>query len=254
MGKKKKVKDYKNNLPYSGIKIAVAILSGDTIMSDTSTSFTEMFGYSMMQGLNMRWINPRVSRIETGRNMAASSVFEDLHVKTKIVNTDPIDDYLLFVDSDMVIPRDVVPRLLSRDVDIVGINCPKRGIPLMPVYTHDINGEWMDYKSGKLYEMDYIGMACTLIKTSVLKEMERPWFYAEFSEENMMTPIGEDICFSRAAREAGFKVYCDMDVSMNIGHITTLPLYLPKDYTEEMHNNAKNEEKMLRERLGVVQA
>lgn len=217
-------------------RVAVAILSGDDICADTSMSITEMFGYSMMQNISMRWINPRVSRIETGRNMAVSQLYDPVPPLNKVkLEEKPMDDYILFVDSDMVIPRDAIVRLMARNVDIVGVNCPKRNIPFTPVYTRDINGEWLDFQSGKLYEMDYIGMACTLIKTSVFSKMERPYFYAQFSDENMITPIGEDICFSRSAREAGFKVYCDMDVSMSIGHIITHPLYLPKDYTEEMH-------------------
>ena len=228
---KKKIKS--NN---SALRVAVAILSGDSICADTTTSITEMFMYSMMQGLSMRWINPRVSRIETGRNMAIDQLYDPSPpIDDPYYTVDPLDDYVLFIDSDMVIPRDVIPRLMERNVEIVGVNCPKRGIPFTAVYTHDIDGKWMSFQDGGIHEMDYIGMACTLIKTSILKKFRRPIFYAQFSEQNMITPIGEDICFSRAAREAGIKVYCDMDVSMNIGHIITHPLYLPKDYTEDMH-------------------
>lgn len=206
-----------------GIKVAVAVLTDDKICTDTSFSILDMFTHTMLQGVAMTWINPKVSRIETGRNMAVKDAKEGKA------------DYILFVDSDMTCQRDSLIKLLQRNVDIVGCNCPKRAVPFLPVYTKDIDGNFMNFQTGLMYEMDYVGMAFTLIKMSVFEKLEEPYYYAAFSEENKKVPLGEDICFSRAARDKGFKVYCDMDVSMGIGHIITHALYLPKDFTEEMY-------------------
>jgi len=219
MGKGKRRKE-KANESRSRLKVAVAMLTDDRVFADTSFSVLEMFSFSMMQGIEMTWVNPKVSRIETGRNMSVS--------QTKEMNA----DYVLFVDSDMICDREALVKLLNRNVDIVGCNAAKRTVPFLPVYTEDINGEFLNFQEGKIYEMDYVGMAFTLIKMSVFEKLEEPYYFAEFDESKMM-PLGEDICFCRAARKKGFKIWCDMDVSMSIGHIHTQALYLPKDFTKE---------------------
>jgi hypothetical protein len=59
----------------------------------------------------------------------------------------------------------------------------------------------------------------TLVKTSILAKIPRPWFNVMWSDHGAI--IGEDIHFCIKAQDAGFEVYVDHDLSKAIGHIGT---------------------------------
>lgn len=119
--------------------------------------------------------------------------------------------HILFIDSDMRFPNDTVERLLKHNKDIVGANCRQR-----------TQNEWTARKDDKfissdnktgLEEVDTLGFGVTLIKLDVFGE--QPWFAMPFHEEKF---IGEDVFFSHYAKEKGFKIWIDHDLSQEIKH------------------------------------
>lgn len=130
--------------------------------------------------------------------------------------------HILFIDSDMTPPPNTVTSMIKHDKDIISAKIFKRKYPFQPCfYTKSridknmktiLEGplepeKWP--KSGAV-EMEGVGMACTLIKTEILKKMQKPWFFP-------LPGVGEDLAFCFKARKQGFKIYTDFGI--DCGHI-----------------------------------
>jgi cellulose synthase/poly-beta-1,6-N-acetylglucosamine synthase-like glycosyltransferase len=124
-------------------------------------------------------------------------------------------DALLFIDSDMVVPVDLITRLVEADKDIVSGLAFRRVPPYEPCIFKKcdrISSEfWFDYPKG-MTEIEGVGMACTLIKRKVFETLEKPYFFP-------MPKLGEDLAFCIRAKEQGFKIHCDTELIC--GHCNT---------------------------------
>ncbi len=130
--------------------------------------------------------------------------------------------HLLFVDSDMIIPKNALMKLLSNGKDVVtGLYFQKKE-PFFPVIGKRLGDrlEWLvDYQQNSLIEVEYCGMGCLLIKREVLETMLPkievidgiPQFF-RYSKN-----FTEDIYFCDKVRENGFTIFCDTTVKC--GHI-----------------------------------
>jgi len=134
-------------------------------------------------------------------------------------------DALLFLDSDMVFPRDTLHRLLAWDRDIVGATYPKRVPP------HEILGANLPdgrvESDGALMEMRHLPTGCLLIRMTVFDALEQPSFRFRLDPDSGQI-VGEDYDFCDRARNAGFGVWCDTKLSFEIGHIGQSVFRLPK--------------------------
>lgn len=127
-------------------------------------------------------------------------------------------DYLFFVDSDVILPKDALKRLISHDKDIVTgvyriktLGSKETTILMRNAETDKYRKCGIDEIRGKgLIETDACGFGCVLIKTSVFKDIPEPWFV-------YLLHYGEDVFFCRKAINAGYKVYADTNVLC--GHI-----------------------------------
>ena len=113
--------------------------------------------------------------------------------------------HLIFLDCDMVYPRDTITRLLSHDKEIVGALTFKRCPDFNPLC---YSGEpykmiQIDPIPEELFEVTATGTGCLMIKTHVFENLEYPWFEFVNRDGNL---VGEDINFCYNAREKGFKV------------------------------------------------
>ena len=131
--------------------------------------------------------------------------------------------HILFIDSDMTFPQDMIQRLLKHDLDIVATNCARRRMPTGPTaQIYKDNGErelvYTMPESTGLQEVGSVGMGVMLIKANVFAKLAEPWFETPWRHDKRGY-IGEDVFFCKKAREAGFKIWIDHDVSKEIGHI-----------------------------------
>lgn len=131
-------------------------------------------------------------------------------------------DWILFLDDDHMFEDNALLRLLDREVDIVtGLYC-RRYPPFAPVVYHAADPvkkrfelytwEGLSEERG-LLEIAGCGAGFLLVRRHVLEAMESPHFRVGGSSWATDT-IGEDMNFCIAAREKGFKVYVDLDVSI----------------------------------------
>lgn len=125
----------------------------------------------------------------------------------------PEVSHILFIDSDMRFPEDTLARLMKHQLDIVGANCMQRGFNKT---TAQIKGKFVLSKNKTgLEEVDKLGFGVTLISRKVFETMPKPWFATPFDGQQF---VGEDIFFCHKAKESGYNIYVDHDLSKEIGH------------------------------------
>lgn len=148
--------------------------------------------------------------------------------------------HLLWLDADHVFPADTIPRLLARNLDVVGANYPRRSSPTAPtaarVVTDDTDEDVKNLvyttqekaHDGVVEEVDHIGFGVCLMNMGVIDLLQ---VEADKTDGNFMplfkfeeTPgkvgmIGEDVYFFRKIRAAGARVYVDHALSWEVGHI-----------------------------------
>ena len=129
--------------------------------------------------------------------------------------------WLMFIDSDVFLPRDAVNRLMSHDVDIVsGVYWMKTDPPQPVIYETIGNGPIWEIKPQEtLKEIGGAGLGCCLINMKVfekfkeanIKLMDQDWEHV-VNGKRVQVSVGEDHYFFEKARELGFKVWCDTKV------------------------------------------
>jgi hypothetical protein len=159
--------------------------------------------------------------------------------------------HVLFIDSDMRFPPDIISIMLSREVPIVGVNAVTRRKPTLSTalnleLTKDDEGKITAHKWLKIdsRNKDYVeqvtavGFGAALISREVFEGMPNPWFDVGWGSRGI---IGEDVHFCLKALDHGFQTYVDHGLSKYIGHIGTYEYrwddVLPTAI--EDHNNGK---------------
>lgn len=174
-------------------------------------SLTELMAATKPEyGLDLMQCRCEGSRITSNRNRLAA----DARAKGAT--------HIFFVDSDMDFPPDALLRLLAHDKDIVGATTCKRGdedgIPIgQALGVGDANGV-KEIKTGcGLIEMVAMGCCFMLIKMEVFDKIKLPAFY-EPPNYDIEDAWGEDITFCKIARENGYQIWMDFDLSTQLGH------------------------------------
>lgn len=133
-----------------------------------------------------------------------------------------VGDWVWMLDDDHQWEAGMLKRLLDRQVDVVSPLNVTRTAPFSPCYlgaqVGDSDLHWVEVlPPGRrgLREVATAGGAGMLIQRRVWEAMEPPWFTMGHPNPEVM---GEDHAFCKKAREAGFRVWVDLDLPM--GHIT----------------------------------
>jgi hypothetical protein len=150
-------------------------------------------------------------------------------------------DWLLWLDADMTFPPETLIRLLNRGVPVVGADYRRRGPPhdriALMLQPDDAPGpknyEDGDGPSTGIVERAMLGLGVFLAHSEVFKKIEPPWFirYWNLDHARPNNPWGfgtEDSFICARARAAGFQIWCDMDLSAEVGHLAeaTVPFHL----------------------------
>lgn len=127
-------------------------------------------------------------------------------------------DYLLFLDSDMELPVDLIDRLFAHKKDVVSALAFSRGYPHDPMTYREwkVGAYYRSRLTGGLIDVDATGCACLLIKTDVFNKIEKPWF--DFSVYKGTECKGEDIVFCEKLKAAGYEIF--VDTGLECGHIS----------------------------------
>lgn len=191
-------------------KIYLGINALSTVNSQVATGWIDLgvqLGMLSNKYHLIRHLNPRTS-IDRMRNECAqnSLTFEC--------------DYLWFVDDDMILSDHTLESLIDADRDIVMARTYIRGYPFESMSfkkenERTVNGEDLfdltnhtdeDLEGQGVVDCHAVGFACALIKVSLLKEMQPPYFITRPNST-------EDIYFClRALQEKGASIAVDCRV------------------------------------------
>lgn len=138
-------------------------------------------------------------------------------------------DYVLMVDSDMVLPKDALVNLTEDPVDVCLGYCPRRSDHSMSAIFRltQPNGkpyvgfggaysvaELRDHEAKRI-QIHGGGMACALIRTNLFRRLKDPWF--DWVNTYGGATMSEDLYFCEKCKNAGFPIYVDTRVSC--GHV-----------------------------------
>jgi FkbM family methyltransferase len=139
-------------------------------------------------------------------------------------------DYMLSVDSDIVLPKDALVKMLAADKDIISGLYIQRipGTQTVEVYMNTPNGGCTNIPYSLLenrgvVEIAACGMGCALIKGDIFRKMEYPHFFYKEALDHRNT-VSEDVYFCTKARNNGFKVWADTSIKCDHLGATTFSL------------------------------
>lgn len=132
-------------------------------------------------------------------------------------------EYVLWLDSDIVFPATTALRLLAHNEPVVACNYVRRQLPAKGV-AYEVIGEWTKPLPFEIYddlvEVQGVGMGCMLMKTSIFKELSKPWF--EFGWSSRTNDyLGEDMLLCQKIASLGYKVKIDTLLSQELRHLGT---------------------------------
>jgi hypothetical protein len=184
------------------MKVLICIPYTGYVAPQAAYSLIPMACHARNQGVSVDMLPIGLSLVYTAREEAVKAFLGGEY------------DALLFVDSDMVVPVDLLTKLIEADKDIVSALAFRRTPGYEPCIfkkctTRDAKF-YLDYPKG-LIEIQGVGMACTLIKRRVFETVPQPWYFPH-------KILGEDLSFCVRARKAGFRIYCD--TTLISGHVT----------------------------------
>jgi len=142
--------------------------------------------------------------------------------------SDPEVTHVLFLDSDMRFPPDLIERMLKADKPIVAANCSKRVRPAEPTAFHihdrdsgEVTKIYPDPKLRELQRVFGVGTAIMMIRREVFEEVPRPWFATPWikQEDGRLAMLNEDAHFCYKCDEADIPLYIDHDISWDVRHV-----------------------------------
>lgn len=144
-------------------------------------------------------------------------------------------DYLFSVDSDIVLPKDSLRKMIDADKPLVSGLYIQR-IPnthTLELYKDTGNGgstniPYEEIQGKGLVPIAGCGFGCALIKGEVFRNMDYPHFYYK-SALNHKDTVSEDVYFCAKARKLGYELYADASIICDhIGNTKFVVGNLPK--------------------------
>lgn len=129
--------------------------------------------------------------------------------------------HLFLTESDMILPHDIIPKLLTHDKDIVsgiyflrtrrpewsGQPCLYKRVVIDPSKQGEYGQNPIHiFPTMELFKADCAGLGCVLIKRHVFEKLTYPWF------DLNATKYGSDMYFYKHAKDAGFQLWVDPTV------------------------------------------
>ena len=191
------------------MEVLVAVPTFENILPET---FKSIYGLTIPDGVNVMFDFCKGYDCAKARNEIAKEV-----VKYGF-------DYVLMVDSDIILPSNTLQCLLENPVDICLGVYPRKNTSTGQTeifklgyknFTDENNLNISEIVDPGRMDIKGGGLGCALIKVSLFKVLPKPWFYY------MIYPNGdvlsEDNYFCDKASMEGFKIQADTRV--RCGHL-----------------------------------
>lgn len=155
-------------------------------------------------GNQLIWPNRRGCYVDDNRN--------DLVADAKSLGA----DYILFLDSDMVFPPWTLVKLLNDNQAIVGATYAKRTGDHATICKDELCNPMDASKTSGVVQIKSMPLGCMLIHMPVFDRLKNPYFFKTYENGR---PLGEDYNFCRAAWPAGYCIFCDIGLSLDLAHL-----------------------------------
>lgn len=205
------------------MKVAVCMSSGGMVVASLSVCMAALVANSAVAGVPITIINGESSLNMVNRNYAVDQARAQGCT------------HAFLADSDMVFPADALLRLLAADRDIVGALYARRVAPFATL------GRLVDPAASGVAEAEEMGIGCVLIRLSVFDKLDRPYLRCPAVYQGSPELVGFDLTgisfgetmddsvwFSKAARRAGFKLWVDTALTLEVGHTGQTTHYVPR--------------------------
>ncbi len=131
--------------------------------------------------------------------------------------------HLLFWDSDIKAPADCIVKMVNHHLPIVAVNYAKKEIEARPTAYIDtdtyVGPCYTQKQHTGLQEVSSCGFGLMLIDMAVLQKMQTPLFQMTQIGAEGIDTLTEDVFFCHKAKDAGFPVVIDHDLSKEIAHL-----------------------------------
>lgn len=200
-----------NSNPYKSVLLAIGLPTFEDVKAEFALSLAKMTAVLGHHGVEMVFCHSKATWVAHARNMIVTSALEFGAT------------HLLFIDSDISHPNYIFHRLHSWDKDIVCASYVKKKFPhetvgnAMPAHGDVPLTEKLVPTTG-LHEFLGIPLGCALIKTEVFRRMKPPYFRYKIDEVKG-TLGGEDLLWCEDVRALGYKIWVDLALTMEIGHV-----------------------------------
>lgn len=212
--------------PHNPTLVYAVPLSGRPLPPQLLFAFN---GVQAPMNYNMVMLNTLGEPIDQARNKFAEKAVE-LGAK-----------YLYFWDEDVEVPPQTLRELIyiaehrPEAAVVGGIYCLKVDRPEPLVFKGVGTGPYWDWRVGEIFEVDAIGMGCTLIRVESFKDLPKPWFRTINNGEAYLDNIQygeawtEDLWYCKQLRETGkWKILAHgqilpAHIDLNTGRAYTLP-------------------------------
>lgn len=126
--------------------------------------------------------------------------------------------HILYLDTDMTFPEELLDCLLAHNKDVVGVNfCTRRGIPSSTTFTSGNN--FLNPNLQGLLKVGRLGFGAVLIDLKVFDGISKPWFnFAYVPQGDYM--LSETFYFCDKVQAEGYEIFVDCDLSRKVGHLT----------------------------------
>lgn len=137
-------------------------------------------------------------------------------------------DYILFLDDDVIVPRNLFVQLVKHNKQIVSGLMLARAYPHKPlIFKHSerntLHEVYYPVVETGLVEVVNCGLGCCLIHKSIFEHLEKPYIrLGEVVKDHWCDDTG----FFIRVKEAGYQIYCDLDAQ--VGHVASVcvtPIY-----------------------------
>lgn len=130
------------------------------------------------------------------------------------ISNDP-DDFLWFIDDDIIPPFDALDRLAGHDRDAVGATCfvmkaqDGEYFPYPVALRYNENKEFIAYFGKGLERIDGTGGGCIMVKRKVYEAMDRPYEYKYYPDGTL--ELVADFQFCQKLAEKNFELWYDFN-------------------------------------------
>lgn len=202
-------------------KVCICIPAGDELKTYFAYDWARMVGWTALnlaKQIEVKMMIAKGSLIPRQRESLVDAVLQHEDIT-----------HILFLDSDMRFPKNLIPRLLNHHAPAVCAGYVERGAPFRPVAFGDSKRYgirvWTKPENTGTQRIAACGFGIMMLETQMIREkLEKPYFMvgwnpATASDGKVAGHMGEDIYFCLKLEEAGVPLLLDHDLTKEVAHL-----------------------------------